>query len=456
MTINRSIKPISKSKPHFIIPKIDISTIDNKIKLFYVNKSTLPIINLSLIVYAGSRIDPEQMNGLAYLTSLLIAEGAGQFNALELKEEFQSLGVSFSISVNLEYIIFNILSTSENFEKAFTLLSDVILRPHFTVNDFDLAKKRLQTNLVHSQIDPDSISNICYNKVVASKLKSSHPKFGYPETVNNISNEDIINFYKDNFSPSNAVICITGDIRKEEVKNLYNIYLGNWENKTNNNTVVPNFSNTNIAAYYTHLENSPQSIITLGHRLPTRNKIDYPPLSLANGILGGHFSSRLNRNLRENKGYTYGISSRATFNNECGIFTIDTSVEGKVTIAALKEIIYEINNFYNTITEEELDFNKSYLVNHFPATFETYSSVNSLLVSMANYNLPVSYLNSFIDNTLNVDIKMLNEFIKSFIRPDKMQIYICGDKKNFADQLQNFGVTKITELDVWGNPIIIN
>jgi len=399
-------------------------------------------------------MDPEHMNGLAYLTSSLIVEGAGQFNALELKEEFQSLGVSFSVSINLEYIIFNILSTKESFEKAFVLLSDVILKPHFTQTDFDLAKKRLQTNLVHSQIDPDSISNICYNKVVSNKLKSAHPKFGYPYTVNNISNINIINFYKDNFSPSNAVICVTGDIKKEEIGVIYNKYLGDWQNKPNNNFAVPNFSNTNIAAYYTHLENSPQSIITLGHRLPTRNLIDYPSLSLANGVLGGHFSSRLNRNLREQKGYTYGISSRATFNNECGVFTIDTSVEGKVTIDALKEIIYEINNFYNTITEEELDFNKSYLVNHFPATFETYSSVNSLLVSMANYNLPISYLNTFIDNTLNVDIISLNKFIETNIFPNMMQVYLCGDKNNFVDQLQNLGLNKITELDVWGNPVI--
>ncbi|MFH0734975.1 MAG: pitrilysin family protein [bacterium] len=451
--INRALKPISKSKPYFIIPKINISTINNGIKLFYVNKNTLPIVNFSLIIFAGSRIDPAKLNGLAYLTSTLIVEGAGEFNALELKEEFQSLGVSFNVNLNGEYIIFNILSTTENFEKAFSLLSDVILRPHFTSIDFDLAKKRLQTNLVHSQIDPDSITNICYNKVVANKLQSSHPKSGYPDTVENITNENIVNFYKDNFSPSNSVICVTGDIQQEEIENLYNKYFDKWENKSISNLVTPDFSNTNIAAFYTHFENAPQSIITLGHRLPTRDKIDYLTLSLANGVLGGHFSSRLNRNLREQKGYTYGIGSRATFNKECGIFTIDTSVEGKVTIDALAEIIYEINNFYNTITEEELDFNKSYLVNHFPATFETYSSINSLLVSLANYNIPVSYLDSFIDNTLSINIDSLNQFIKNFILPDKMQIYICGDKNNFIDKLPNLGLTQITELDVWGDPI---
>ncbi len=451
MIIDRNIKPVSKNKPSFEIPKIEISKTGNNIDLYNCEKNSLPIVSLSLLIYAGSRLDPNEKKGLAYLTSSLIKEGAGKYNALEIKEVFQSLGISFTVSLNHEYVSFYLLSLTENFEKGFELLSQILTNPHFTETDFLLAKKNLQTNLIHAKIDPNTIASICYRKVLTPGLNSSHPTFGYPEHIERITNQDVKDFYKNNYVPSGAKLCITGDISTDKINHLVSRYLTNWNFPKPEDLPRSNCQNKPSNFYFTNLENAPQSIIYFGHKIKTRDKIDFHALSLANGILGGNFSSRLNKNLREDKGYTYGISSRFAFNKECGLFTIDTAVDSKKTIDTINEVISEIKNLYNSVTEEELEFNKSFLINHFPASFETYTNITSILVSLANYDLPISYLENYIDSILQIDVLRMNEFIKENLLIDYLQIYVCGDKNEFVSSLPKSFSNSLIELDTWGD-----
>jgi len=454
MKINRAERPKSKVKPMFSLPKFSSEEISNGIKYFYTTKKTLPIVSLTLFIGVGNRDIPEGKSGLAFLTGSLLLKGAGEYNAHQLTEKFQELGINITMSVEHEYYNIGFISLKDKFEEGISLLSDILLKPHFSEYEFNLAKKSLLTQLAHAQIDPGFISTIVANKIMLKNTSFINPLFGYPDTVEKLTNEDVKNFYAEKYSPENSKLLITGNITAEEIENLLSKYLANWKGENNHKTVSNRFAQEPKSLYFTHMADTPQSILEIGLKIKPRKEIDIFPLILANDILGGSFTSRLNKNLREDKGFTYGISSSYYFTEETGVFSISSSVEGINTINAIKEILHEINAFYGTVTTEELELAKSFIINHFPANFETYTKINGSLKNLVRYDLGLEYYENYIDSILKVTVEDVNKFISETFCPENFQVYVCGDKTNFIDKRDEIGFTDFTEVDVLGNPII--
>lgn len=450
MKLNRSAAPEAKEKLEFHLPEIKQFNLDNGLKVHFVEKNNLPIIQMSLIVNAGSRFDPPGKSGLAYLTSMLIDEGAGEYSALELDNEIESLGSIFGVSTDSDLIYMNMLSIKDKFERSLELLTTIYASPLFTDADFEREKKKLLTKIIRNYDEPSYIASTNFRNLVYNTTPYGHPIIGSLQEVETITNNDVKHFYESTFSPSNSHLIVVGNITtpvlEEKLNKYFTSALPEFENKNNIPTPIEN----NSSIYFIHKKGATQSEIRVGHLSNKRTDSDYFAKAIMNSILGGQFSSRLNLNLREDKGFTYGVSSGYYYNKNFSYFQIATSVESKNTGEALEEIKKEINGVKQNISIEEINFAKSYLIKRFPAMFETYTQTANNLTSLVHYSLDKNYFNNYIQNIEHCTKDEIEEAARKKIINDKMIYLIAGDEEKVFPQLRSISDSNIIELDKFG------
>ena len=444
--LDRSLKPEPVGKINFEIPQIEKFELNNGLKVFLVKKNSLPIVQFDFMVNAGSKADPEDKKGLAYLAALLIDEGAGKLSALEIDNEIESLGSILKVSCDHDLFTITLLTLKENLENSFNIYTDIILKPRFEEEDFKREHKKLLNKIIQSGNEPSYIADTIFESLVFEKSDYMYPTLGDKTSVENILNGDVKDFYKENFFAENCALVAVGNITKEEIisiseKNLLNMKPGLKKEDTLNNLY-----NGNGKIYFVHKEGVAQSELRVGHITNNRNHKDYSAKLLMNSVLGGQFSSRLNSNLREDKGFTYGISSGFYYNKLAGQFEISTAVQSENTGAALTEIYKEITGIKENISDEEIAFVKSYLIKRFPSQFETFSQVSRQLATLVHYNLPDDYFNTYIAEIEETKREQIQNAALTYINNDELKTIIVGDKSIVLEQLEVFG-KEIIEID---------
>ncbi len=452
MKINRSTPPKQKGTIEFHLPKFNKFTLNNGIKVLFVQKKSLPIIQLNMIVNGGSKFDPINKGGLAHLTSMLIDEGAGDYDSLQLDNEFESIGSIFNIGTGNDSIGLTLLSLAENFERSLELLSLVNQSPSFTNNSFLREQKKLTSKILQNNDDPSYIATSNFDKIIFADTYYKNPTIGNISDVTSITNNDVIQFYKKHFTPNNTELVIVGSIELENLQLLLNKFFVTTANKIENKSIaVPLKQKSKF--YFIHKDNAAQSEIRIGHISDKRNETDYFAKIIANSILGGQFSSRLNLNLREDKGFTYGINSGFTYHSDAGNFEIATSVNGKNTGEAIKEIRKEIAGIKSEITDSEIEFTKSYLIKRFPAMFETNSQIAHHLSSMLKHNLSENYFDTYIERITSCSKEEIEATAKEKIITDELIYLVVGDKNIVMPQLKEITDLDIAVLGVDGNEL---
>ena len=449
--IKRSIKPSPSNEINFSLPEIEKFKLDNELEVFFINKSKLPIIQMNLIINAGSVFDENEKKGLSNLFSMTVDEGAGKYNSLELSDEFETLGSHFNVSSSEDHVYFSLQTLTENFERSLELLSLVITSPHLDEKDFLREQRKIITRLLQQQDEPDEIADLVFEYCVFGKTNPyAFPITGYESSVQNISISDIRNFYSKYILPNNSSLIVVGNIGKEELQENLNKYFHKWKSKNISQELIfplmPNKKNI----FLVDKKNSVQSEIRVGHISTKRKDNDYFPKLILNTILGGQFTSRINLNLREKKGYTYGAHSRFNYLKECGNFYITTSVASENTANAVKEIFNELDGIRKGVTPEELEFAKLSLIRKFPSNFETYKQIASNLIGSVIHSLPEDYFNTYIKNIKEVTIEEVNSAAEKYILPDDSIIVIVGSKDILEKQLFEINGVKVTEVDFKG------
>lgn len=454
MILDRKQKPVPASSIDFVPPEIEEFKLSNGLRVFYIFKDKLPLIRMNLLIDAGSKFDPEDKQGLAYLTSLVLDEGAGELNALELSDEFDLLGSSFSISTDNDSITFSLQCLSENFDRSFELFTKVLLQPAFNSADFEREKKKLLTRIIQSKDEPDFIAEQIFDKILFGKSNVySNPVLGYEETVTNISETDVKVHYHNYFSPDNSFLVLAGNLSKNELEIYLDKYLNKWNNLSIKSTLLFDLAKQKKRIYLYHKDGSVQTEIRVGQMSEKRNVGNYYSKLLFNSILGGQFTSRINLNLREKNGYTYGAGSRFQYLKDAGIFQVSTSVAAENTSNALKEIFFELDNIKKGITDEELEFAKSSITKKFPMNFETYRQIVFNVSSKILFNLPDDYFKSYINKINNTSKIEVEEEAKKSINPDETIIILVGDKNLIKDQIKNLKL-EVIEVDIKGNLVL--
>lgn len=446
MSFDRSTAPQANQEIKFTLPEIKRFVLNNGLKVLFVQREFLPILRMNLIVNCGSFFDPINKKGLANLFSLMIDEGAGDYNALELSEEFDILGSSFSVSCNHDNIFLSLNTLTENFERSLELFSTILLKPHFKTEDFQRERRKVEVRLIQQRDEPDELAYLAFEQLVHGKNNPySYPTIGYEDTINKFDIDTIKNFYNNNFSPDGSHLIVAGNITEEKLIDLLEKYLSKWNNKLVSVTPQFDLTKNKTAVYILHKEGAVQTEIRIGHQSSKRKTLDYFPKTIMNMILGGQFTSRINLNLREVKGFTYGATSSFSFYKNCGEFYVSTSVSTENTLAAVNEILFELDNIKNGATPEEVDFAKVSMIRKFPSHFESDNQVASNLSLLAIHELPNDYFNKYIDSIATVTIDEVNKAAVSNIKMDEISIVLVGDKNKLID---DFSIGNIGEVQI--------
>ncbi|MFC2139680.1 M16 family metallopeptidase [Bacteroidota bacterium] len=453
MSIDRSRAPEEKGIISFQLPDIRNLILSNGLKIMFVQKDNLPIVQLNLVISAGSKYDLPGKNGLACLTSSLIDEGAGKYSALELDDEIEKLGSVLSTSVDHDTALISMMSLKDNIERSVELLSMVIADPNFTKDDFNREQEKLLTKIIQLKDDPSYIANSSFDRILFENTAYSRPSIGTEASIRTITNDDAKEYYKKYFTVENSSLAVVGNLTEEELLVLLEKYFSRWNRGGKIKYPVIKKEKEATKLYIIHREDSAQSEIRVGHLSSGRNSEDFFAKSIMNSILGGQFSSRINLNLREDKGFTYGANSSFYYRKELSSFAVSTAVQNENTGAAVREILNELKGIKDNIEQDELNFAKSSQIKSFPLAFETYSQIARNLAHLIIHSLPNDYFNTYIDN---LEKQTLEEVLKS-ARENIFTAHLCilvvGDKNIISDQLKKTTGLEPIELDLSGNTI---
>lgn len=449
MQIDRSKRPKSSGNIDFSLPTLFTQRLNNGLDVYFVEKNELPIIRLSLLINSGSRYDPLDMKGLNNLVAMCVDEGAGELNSLQLADEFEMLGAQFSVSADDDVILLSLQVLTENFTKAFKLFTDVLTKPQFNEADFKREQNKVLVKLKQLNAEPDYLADTAFEFLLfGNSSPYSFPTLGTDKTVNRISTEAVRNSYSNNFAPINSKFVVVGNIGLN-IQSQINSALELWTSKSSINNQMIKVEKSNRQLFIINKEDSVQTEIRVGHSTTKRNPVDFFQKQIFNLVLGGQFSSRLNLNLREKNGFTYGISSRFNYWKDAGYFGISTSVDTDLTYSALKEIFFEVTKIKEGISLEELTFAKSSLIKRYPSNFETYRQISGNIISKIIHNLPDNYFESYVEKVNSLSLEEVNEAGSKSIHTEELVTVLVGDSTRILSQIKSdeFGEVKVVEFE---------
>ncbi len=436
--INRKIKPEPSGEIKFSLPQINIFNLNNSIKVYHIQKKTLPIVQINILVPAGSILDSENKLGTAILTAMLVDEGAGNLTGLEISDRIESLGTILDINTNKEYSTFSILSLKENLNDSLNILSLILKEPTFAEDDFERELQKLKSKVIQLNNEPSYLASKYFNKVLYANTPYQLASHGTQETHEQIDNSSVIDFYNNNFPTDKIKIIVVGDLDKNETMQSCNAYFGDWNLKPHNSDFNIQPSKTNKKILLINKDDAEQSEIRMGFLSKGRKSEDFYARTILNSIIGGQFSSRLNLNLREDKGYTYGVHSNYNYNKLGSSFNISTSVKAEKTLDSIKEIFSELEKVITTIKEDEVKFSKSYLVRSYPSFFETYSQLARNLSLLPIFNLNKDYFINYTNKINSTSFSEVKEAAINNVLLDQLVTVVVGNKNIIEESIRNF------------------
>jgi predicted Zn-dependent peptidase len=346
-----------------------------------------------------------------------------------------------------------IQSLTRNLDKAIDIYADVLQNPAFPASEVESLRGRLLVALRQQRSNPNAISNIVYNKVLYGD--HAYGRSNSEETIKAITRDDVAGYYNATYRPNNATLIVVGSFDKAALKGQLEKAFGGWKGteSTVKDLGMPK-SLEKAGIYLVDRPNSAQSVVSIGQVGVDRMNPDYYAITVMNTILGGGFTSRINMNLREDKGYTYGARSGFVFRRGAGPFSAGGDIQTAVTKEAIAEFMKELNDIRGgrPVTQKELDYNKQSLIRRYPAGFETVGAISNQLSNLVVYGLPDSYFNDYISKINAVTVADVDRVAKKYLDPSKMAIVIVGDRKVIETGLKDLGYS-ITILDVEGKPV---
>jgi zinc protease len=438
--INRSVRPLPTPDLNFNVPGFSKLCLSNGVIVYFVKKEDLPLTRINLCLFSGSKHDPKGKKGLSNLTTMMIDEGAGDYDAFELSDQFDLLGSSFSIRGYNDMIYLTLQSLNENLDQSLELFKMILLNPHFNTEEFERERRKVLVRILQMKDDPEDIADSFFEKALFGESNPyAHPVIGLENDISSLTIEDVKQFYSKHFNPDNAAFIVVGDLSEDLLMYKLNKLTQGWSgNGVSNYEILCPLQLNEKEIIVIHKEGAVQSEIRVGHLSTPRSKDDYFQKKLLNTVLGGQFSSRINLNLREDKGYTYGAFSRFIFFRQCCYFYVSTSVSDENTTNAVKEIYHELEKIRLGVHPEELAFAQSSLMRKFPGSFETYGQIASNLKGLLIHNLPDNYFDIYLDSIRNITLNDIDSAAQSLIHPEQLKIVIVGNQKKILEELKDF------------------
>jgi zinc protease len=453
--IDRSKPPELGPPPRVSLPPIVTRELPNGLKLMIVEQHELPLADFVLLVGSGSTADPASKTGVANLTAAMLREGTTTRKSLEIADQISFLGISLSPSSSWESSTLSLHTPTAQLDSALALFADVALHPSFPANEFERIRKNRLTELLQLRDQGPAIANLAFPAIVYG---STHPygaaSIGTESSVKSLSTADLQAYYRANFQPNNSTLIIVGDVTPSQIEQKINALFGGWPRGTVSPLAYgepPKSAGTTI--YLIDKPGAAQSSFRIGAVGVPRSTKDYFALTVMNTILGGSFSSRLNQNLRETRGYTYGAGSRFDMRRAAGPFTASAEIVAAKTDSALLEFMKELNGIRQSVPNDELSRAKRYLQLQLPSNFETTQQIANALIPVALYGLPLDYYNNYVQNIEAVTQADVARVAQQYINPTSLAVVIVGDRKTIEQALKATNIGPISIRDLSGQAI---
>jgi len=436
-------------------------TLSNGLPVVLLVKRGVPLVQLNLVVKAGSALDPEGKSGLASLTAAMLTDGAGARDALQLADAIDYLGATLFASAGHHTTGIVMNTPVAKLDSALALFADVAIRPTFPGEELTRKTKERLTTLLQWRDEPRAVASVIFNRQI---FGSSHAYgvsvIGDAQSIRAFKPEDVHQFHSTYFVPTNAALIVVGEVAPEEILQKLESAIGPWKGRgTTIPPMVPAEQIRTRDIILVDKPGAPQTEIRIGRIGASRLTDDYFPLTVMNTILGGSFSSRLNQNLREQHGYTYGAGSRFDFRPLPGPFIASAAVQTEVTDKALTEFMKELNGILKPISDAELERAKNYVALGFPGDFQSVAQIAGKLEELIVYNLSDDYFNNYMGRILAVTKDDVARVAKKYIDPERVVIVLVGDRNQIEAPVAalKLGPMKvITVEDVLGKAPVID
>jgi zinc protease len=433
------------------LPTPETFKLANGLTVIHNERPGLPVVAATLVFRTGSEANPPDKPGLANFTAAVIDEGTKTRSALQLADDVAQLGASIGTASSMDTSSVSVRSLKKTFPQALEIAADVVLNPTFPAEEIERQRKSRLGTLVQMRDNPQQVVGIAMS---AALYGASHP-YGYPEIGTEASNkamtrDDMLTFWKQNYVPNNAALVVAGNVSLAELKTLAEKTFGSWQSGTAANTKSGAPSTTQARIVIVDKPGAQQTQLRVASIGVPRSTPDYDALEVMNNILGGLFSSRININLREKHGYTYGAGSQFVYRRAAGPFLIGGGIRTDVTAPAVSEIFKEVQRMISDpIAAEELALSKDSLVRSLPGLFEESPSAAATFANLFVYDLGLDYYARFPARVNAIDVAAVQQAAKKHVVPDKLIVVAVGDRAKIEPALRklNLGTIELREAD---------
>ena len=449
-SFDRSIEPAYGESPDVKLPTVWKNKLSSGINLIGIENHEVPLVQFLFQIKGGMLLENTSKIGVSNMLAELMTKGTKNKTPEQLENAIESLGATIKSYSTDEGIFISGNSLAKNYKATIALVEEIILKPRWDLKEFDLIKQSTLSQIQQQKADPNSIARNEFKKLIYGKESIlAYNCTGDEKSVKNINIDDLKKYYTSNFSPSVSIFQIVGAVSKNEVNNSIATLNKNWKTKK---VSFPEIKVANTIAsskiYFYDVPGAKQSVIRIGYPALAATDADYYIAEIMNYRLGGGgFASQLTQELREGKGYTYGIGSSFSGTTYKGPFTIGSGVRSNITFESVSLIKEILDNYGKNFNENDLEVTKGYLIKSNARAFETLSAKLGMLNEISNYNYADSYAKQredIVKNSTIADIKRLSE---KYLNADKMIYLIVGDAETQLKKLELIG---------FGKPVLLN
>ena len=458
-TLNRNEVPALGNPPVVKFPEVKEFTLSNGLKVSLVERKSVPVVNMTLLLNAGYASDQFSLPGVASMAGTMLTEGTKTKSSLQLSDKLADLGATLRSYSNLDNSYLGLKALKSNFDASLNLFTDVLLNPSFPKKDFDRVQKEQLLRIKQEQSRPVTMGLRILPRLLYGEGHAYNNPFtgsGTEEAVKKITRDDLIKFHQTWFTPNNANLVVVGDISLTELKAKLESSLASWKSKQ---VPVKNIKEVSLpekpSVYIIDKPGAQQSIIFAAEISPSATDPDYESIQMMNNVLGGEFSARINMNLREDKHWSYGAFSVVLNAKGPSFFTGYAPVQTDKTKESVVELMKELSQFIadRPATEAEFKRVQGNSVLQLPGNWETNDAVSTSLQGVIIYNRGLAYLDNYASMLKNLTLAAIQKSATKVVKPASLTWVIVGDRAKIENGIRELNIGTIRYIDSEGNTI---
>ena len=448
--------PEPEQTPSVTFPTLQRATLSNGLEVVLAERHSVPLVEATLIVDSGYAADDPARPGLASLTLDMLDEGADGMDALEIAEREAALGARIGTGADVDVATVSLSALRETLAESVELMADIALRPDFPAADFERLRQQRLAGIQAEKSQPVGLAL----RVLPSRLYGEGHAYSLPLTgsgteaaVSSFTRDDLVGFHRTWFRPNNATLVVVGDVTMAELTDLLEDELGDWERGDVPAKNIAEVSQPETKVFLLDRPGAQQSIILAAHLAPPRDNPDELAIETLNTLLGGSFTSRVNMNLREDKGWSYGASSFVWGVKAQRPFLVYAPVQTDQTAASMTEVITELRDIIEArpATEAEVAQAKAGQTLTLAGRWETLGALGASVAEIVQYDLDDDYYQRYADEITALGADEVAEAARTLVRPDNVVWVVVGDLSQIEEPVRALGLGPVEVIDADGN-----